>query len=91
MSDKNRKRALLALLGAVLIWSSTYVSTKQAMSQVPPTTLASLVLFPFFLRDTSRGQRVPWRALAVLGLTGAFLYFTLQNWGLYYTVFPPVP
>lgn len=92
MSDKNRKRALIALLGAVLIWSSTYVSTKQALSQVPPTTLAfirfvlaSLVLFPFFLRDPSRKQRVPWGALAVLGLTGAFLYFTLQNWGLYYT------
>jgi drug/metabolite transporter (DMT)-like permease len=92
MSDKNRKRALLALLGAVLIWSSTYVSTKQAMSQVPPITLAfirfalaSLVLFPFFLRDPSRRQRVPWGELALLGFTGAFLYFALQNWGLYYT------
>ncbi|MFA4884792.1 MAG: DMT family transporter [Desulfotomaculaceae bacterium] len=92
MSDRNRKRALIALLGAVLIWSSTYVSTKQAMSQVPPTTLAfirfalaSLVLFPFYLRDPGCKQPIPWRALALLGFTGAFLYFALQNWGLYYT------
>ncbi len=51
--DRNRKRALAALLGTVLIWSSTYVSTKQALTQVPPLTLAfmrfalaSLVLLP---------------------------------------------
>lgn len=92
MSDKNRRRALIALLGAVLIWSSTYVSTKQAMSQVPPATLAfirfalaSLVLLPFYLREPGRRQPVPWGALALLGFTGAFLYFALQNWGLYYT------
>ncbi|OQA10537.1 MAG: putative DMT superfamily transporter inner membrane protein [Firmicutes bacterium ADurb.Bin373] len=54
MPDKKRRRALLALLGAVLIWGTTYVSTKQAISQVPPVTLAfirnvlaCLVLLPF--------------------------------------------
>lgn len=92
MHNKNRKRATTALLVAVLIWSSTYISTKQALGQVPPATLAcmrfmlaSLVLFPFFLNDPSRKQRVPWGVLALLGFTGAFLYFGLQNWGLYYT------
>ena len=40
MLKNNRQRALLALLGAVLIWSSTYVTTKVAMDQLPPSTLA---------------------------------------------------
>ena len=39
----------------------------------------------FFYREHSRQERIPWWALALLGLTGAFLYFALQNWGLYYT------
>ncbi|NPV90023.1 MAG: EamA family transporter [Firmicutes bacterium] len=90
--DDNRRRALAALLGAVLIWSSTYVSTKQAISQVPPGTLAflrfllaNLVLLPFYYRDPQRGQGVGWKGLAWMGFTGAFLYFALQNWGLYFT------
>jgi len=95
MPEKNRQRALTALLGAVLIWSSTYVSTKITMNQVPPITLAflrfalaSLVLYPFFHRERQRQEKpepIPWGALSLLGLTGAFLYFALQNWGLYYT------
>ncbi len=92
MPDKKRRRALLALLGAVLIWGTTYVSTKQAISQVPPVTLAfirnvlaCLVLLPFFLRDPGRRRRVPWGSLALLGFSGSFLYLSLQNWGLYYT------
>lgn len=92
MTDSNRKKALAALLGAVLIWSSTYVTTKQALSQVPPMTLAfmrfalaSVVLFPFFYRGPDRRERLPWGTLALLGLTGAFMFFALQNWGLSYT------
>ena len=80
MPDKKRRRALLALLGAVLIWGTTYVSTKQAISQVPPVTLAfirnvlaCLVLLPFFLRDPGRRRLVPWGSLALLGVSGSFL------------------
>lgn len=95
MPKNNRQRALLALLGAVLIWSSTYVTTKVAMDQLPPSTLAflrfalaSLVLYPFFHRERQRQEDpepIPWKALSLLGLTGAFLYFALQNYGLFYT------
>ncbi len=59
MSDKNRKRALLALLGAVLIWSSTYVSTKQAMSQVPPITLAFIRFALFSCVTPAAGSEFP--------------------------------
>jgi drug/metabolite transporter (DMT)-like permease len=50
--------------------------------------LASLVLYPFFHRERERQENpepIPWSCLSLLGLTGAFLYFALQNYGLFYT------
>jgi drug/metabolite transporter (DMT)-like permease len=90
-----RAISIFLLLGAVLIWGSTYVVTKSGVEHVPPMLfallrycVASLLLVPLAL---ARGgvrrlpQPVPWGTLALMGLTGVALYYTAFNLALTYT------
>ena len=86
-----RAGALVCVVGAVVIWSTSFVATKVALAEVPPLTLgasrfalaavlAGLVAFIFGavrvsgIRDLSR--------LALGGLLGIMLYFSLENIGV---------
>ena len=88
--DVRRLTGVAAALGAVLIWGLTFVPGKIALAEMGPFTLAVIrfclalaVLLPLAYRDRPADLgRLPWRTLAVLGLTGVALYFGLQNLGL---------
>ncbi len=86
-----RRKSLLALLGAVLIWGSTFVATKDALGAFPPLTLAALrfalalvVVWPVYARSRRGSAPLPLRVAIMLGFFGVFLYFGLQNWALLY-------
>lgn len=86
-----KKKGLAALLMAVFIWGSTFVATKDALQAFPPSTLAALrfalavaVLGPFLPRRRTRSVRLPVSLAVLMGFSGVFLYFALQNWALLY-------
>ena len=90
-SKSRRLLGALAALGAVLIWGFTFVPSKLALAEMGPFTLAVLrfllalmVILPAIrlLPPSARVRRVPWRVLALAGLTGVTLYFGFQNVGL---------
>jgi drug/metabolite transporter (DMT)-like permease len=80
----------LALIGAALIWSTSFVVTKIAMEGFGPLTLgtirfivAALLLVAIFgVRIRKRPSRVDIGFLALGGLLGITIYFSLQNVGL---------
>ncbi|CAN5727407.1 DMT family transporter [soil metagenome] len=79
--------ATMSLLAANVIWGSSFVATKPLLDSLAPATLAVsrlvialAVLFPILLK---RGRRPDLRpGTAILGATGFFLVFYLQNLGL---------
>jgi drug/metabolite transporter (DMT)-like permease len=89
-SRPGRKQALLSVLAAVALWSTSYVVTKVGVGDIPPLTFGAirfsfaaalaglLTLFirlePMPLRDIAR--------LALGGLLGITAYFSLQNLGV---------
>jgi drug/metabolite transporter (DMT)-like permease len=89
-SRPGRKQALLSVLAAVALWSTSYVVTKVGVGDIPPLTFGAirfsfaaalaglLTLFirlePMPLRDVAR--------LALGGLLGITAYFSLQNLGV---------
>jgi drug/metabolite transporter (DMT)-like permease len=85
----NRRKAELALGANAVIWGTTFVLVKAALSDISPAlflavrfsvaTAALLVLY----REIWKGP-VPWKSLAAGGFTGALLYsgFLLQTVGL---------
>lgn len=84
-----RTLAVLALLGANVIWGGSAVASKVVLAHVPPVTLACLrvaialaVLLPLVARAGERPARGS--APALLGLTGVGLFCLLQNVGLRY-------
>ena len=84
-----RRLAVLALLGANVIWGASAVASKVVLAHVPPLTLACLrvaialaVLLPLAARTGERPARGS--APALLGLTGVALFCLLQNVGLRY-------
>ena len=86
----HRTLAVLALLGANLIWGTTFVATKPMLDRVPPLTLATarfavalLVLLPLLARTGAKPARGS--SVAVMGFTGVFLVYLCQNVGLQYT------
>jgi drug/metabolite transporter (DMT)-like permease len=91
--SQNRSAAVLALLITVTIWGTTFVATKVALRDIPPFLLtllrfllACVVLAPVAWNEhRRRGGRLAWGALALAGLFGGGLYFSLQNLGLVYT------
>ncbi len=81
--------AVLALIGANVIWGASAVASKAVLAHVPPVTLACLriaialaVLLPLVARTGERPARGG--APALLGLTGVALFCLLQNVGLLY-------
>ena len=87
----NRKIGILSVLGAVVLWSSSYVVTKVGVGDIPPLTFAAIrfvfaVLLMVGLACTiQRLEPVPakdLRRLAVGGLLGITAYFSLQNLGV---------
>jgi drug/metabolite transporter (DMT)-like permease len=78
------------LLGANLIYATSYITTRVALDAVPPMTLAllrlglgALVLLPF-LRGAAvaRGFRLDRWRIAGMGVVGFAGAFALGNWGL---------
>jgi drug/metabolite transporter (DMT)-like permease len=81
--------AVLALVGANIIWGASAVASKAVLIHVPPMTLACLrvaiacaLLLPLAARNGERPARGS--APAALGLTGVALFCFLQNVGLRY-------
>jgi drug/metabolite transporter (DMT)-like permease len=86
----SRTLAILALLGANLIWGTTFVATKPMLDRIPPVTLATarfgialLVLLPLLARANVKPARGS--TVALMGFTGVFLSYVCQNAGLQYT------
>ena len=93
MNTTASPRDYLLLLGVGLIWSSSFLLIKLAISTVPPYTLtaariavAVLVLAGYLIL---KRQGLPtdiknWTIFAILGLFGTALPFTLISWGELY-------
>ena len=94
-STKNRQTlwAFLALLGAVLLWGTSYAATKTAITHFSPMLLiwlrmvmASLILLPFWRKLPKPDYRpgdAKW--LLGLGLLQPCLYFLLEVQALHYS------
>ncbi|MEA4907611.1 MAG: DMT family transporter [Anaerolineaceae bacterium] len=87
----NRRNAVLAVLAAALLWSTSYVVTKVGVSDVPPLTFGVLrftfasLLVAVLALARRQVQPVPPRdllRLAAGGLLGITAYFALQNLGM---------
>lgn len=90
--DCGRRLAVLALLVAVLVWSSTFVLTKVLLEEADPFAVTAgrfligfVVLAPFAYRQGFRMRLAVEPAFVLFGLTGVVLYFGLQNLGLVFT------
>ena len=90
-----RTSAALSLVLVMSIWGSAYAVTKSALTEVPPWLFALLrfgvagaILLPL---TQARGgpallpRPLPLVPLALMGLTGVTLFFSLANLGLLYT------
>ena len=88
------RTAIAALVGAALIWSTSFVTTKIALIDVPPFTLGALrfvvaalvlALVGLVSRRLEHVARRDMARLAVGGLLGITSYFALQNVGVQLT------
>lgn len=86
-----RMRALVCVVGAVVIWSTSFVATKVALAEVPPLTLGALrfalaaVLAGLFAAALGAVRVSGFRdfgRFALGGLLGITLYFSLENIGV---------
>lgn len=84
-----RLLAVLALVGANVLWGGSAAASKLALAHIPPLTLACLrvalalaVLLPLVHRAGDRPATG--RAPALLGLTGVALFCASQNVGLHF-------
>ena len=91
-----RWRAILILIGVMTLWGSVFVMTKDVIDVVPPLTLAFLrvvigflVLLPLAIhrmrRLPSPRPPLPWRDMVTMGLIGVAFYYSVFNFGLFYT------
>lgn len=81
--------AIVLMIAVMTVWGSTFVVTKQAMTQIPPMTLsfirisiATLVLLPFGLyrrRLTVGDRSLPWGTLVLLSAIGVAIYYLAFN------------
>jgi drug/metabolite transporter (DMT)-like permease len=90
-STPGRWRAVISVLGAVVIWSSSYVATKVGVTELPPISFGTLrFAFAAFAAGVlalgpGRLERILPRemlGLAFGGLIGITCYFSLQNLGV---------
>jgi drug/metabolite transporter (DMT)-like permease len=80
---------ILALIGAVTIWGSTFVVTKFLMNDIGPfmviglrLVISLLVITPFAFRRGFQWSMLVEKQYILYGLTGIALYFGLSNVGL---------
>src|SRR5512146_2927952 len=87
----NRNIGILSVLGAVVLWSSSYVVTKMGVGDIPPLTFAAIrfvfaaLLMGGLALTVQRLEPVPAKdllRLALGGLLGITAYFSLQNLGV---------
>jgi drug/metabolite transporter (DMT)-like permease len=83
------KPGILALIGAVTIWGSTFVITKFLMNDIGPfmvvglrLIISLLVITPFAMRRGFRWKMIFEKQFLLFGLTGVALYFGFANTGL---------
>ena len=89
----SRPVAIIALLAVMVVWGSTFVVTKAAMTEMPPLTIAfirvaigTLILMPFaFRRNRGTHAALPWRWITLMGFVGVALYYVVFNLSLAYT------
>lgn len=90
-AQKNSSLSLLAVIIAILLWSTSFVGTKIAYSSFPPLTLgaarfviASMILGAIMLARKEFARPAP-KDIGLMGLSGVLgttLYFALENIGL---------
>lgn len=90
-AQKNSSLYLLAVIIAILLWSTSFVGTKIAYSSFPPLTLgaarfviASMILGAIMLARKEFVRPAP-KDIGLMGLSGILgttLYFALENIGL---------
>lgn len=87
----NQKIGILSVLGAVVLWSSSYVVTKVGVGDIPPLTfaairfiMAAIVMGIVFALAKPREHvsKKDLLRLALGGLLGITAYFSLQNLGV---------
>lgn len=85
------KSYLMAVIGAVFIWSASFVATKVAFRSFPPLTLGALrfIIAAIMLgtvlcvqKGFTRPARQDLGRLLISGLLGITLYFSMENWGV---------
>ena len=88
---RGRLPFLASVMGAVSIWSTSFVATKLALVEVPPLTLgamrfsvAACVLFVVaaVVGGVGRPPLADVGRLAVGGLLGITVYFSMENYGV---------
>ena len=84
-----RAQGVAALVGAVVIWGSTYVVIKDALDDIGPLTLAfarflvvTPLLLPLAVRAGLRPVHLRQPRFWLFGATGVTVYFGLQNLGI---------
>jgi len=96
VSQQNRPNALsiVSVLGALILWSSSFVAIKFAYTTYPPITLAvvrfivaTLILGALALLPKNRVklEKKDIFTVAICGLTGIMLYAVLQNIAMQWT------
>jgi drug/metabolite transporter (DMT)-like permease len=91
ISKADQGIGILSVLGAVVLWSSSYVVTKIGVGDIPPLTFAAIrfviaaILMGALALTVQRLEPVPAKdllRLALGGLLGITAYFSLQNLGV---------
>lgn len=82
--------ALLALIGANVIWGGSAAASKAVLPMIPPLTMASarigIALVVLIVLTRHRGEVIATgRVPMLLGLTGVALFCACQNLGLLFT------
>ncbi len=91
--ENNQIKGNLAALLTIIIWGTTFISTKILLADFQPVEIlffrfalgliALLLAYPQPLRGTSRSQEL---TFAAAGLCGICLYYLLENIALTYTM-----
>jgi len=88
----DRLKGFISIIFVMLIWGSSFTITKLVVQEVPPFLFATLrhivaciVLLPFYLHQRKKvPQRLPYKKLILMGLTGITFYYGFFNFALLY-------
>ena len=91
--EQNKAKGHLSALLTILIWGTTFISTKVLLADFQPIEIlffrfvmglfALLVVYPHRMKGTTRKQEL---TFVVAGLCGVCLYYLLENIALTYTM-----